>query len=490
MSPQPTRAPRPAGSRRRRRLHPLAVAGLVVLVTAAITLYAFDRRLPFSHSYTLYAMVSNSVNVRGGDPVRIAGIDVGQVDGVTASGDASRIRFSLDRSALRVHRDATIRIRDRLFLEGSYYLQLDPGTPAAPAMPDGATIPESRTSSPVQFYQVLSTLTQPVRDSLAGLVEALDQGLGPAGAGSGQASGAGAFKQAAPQLPPLLSDTAVVAQALQGTAPGDVGRLLRSSASVSGTLAQSSAQLAGLVRGLGETASALSSSDGALAQTVSGLDQTIQAAPPALSAVDRSLPAVIGLARPLAPSLRVAPPIIDRLTATASQLAAVLAPGQRQALVQSLRATFEQLPAILTQFSRAFPIGKQITDCLQSHLLPIFNETVPDGSLSTGLPVWQDFVHFLPGVAGASGSFDANGPYTRVVLGAGTDSLSGTFAGQQLLSTPPPGGSSLQGARPQWVGDLTPGDFHPEAQCSSQPLPNLASDAAPPDLTPAAGSRP
>jgi virulence factor Mce-like protein len=488
MSLQPVRAQRPVGARR--RVHPLAVAGLVVLVASAVTFYAFHRRLPFSHSYTLHAIVSNSVNVRGGDPVRIAGIDVGQVDGVTAAGHASRIQFSLDPSALPVHRDATIRIRDRLFLEGSYYLELDPGTPAAPAMPDGATIPESRTSSPVQFYQVLSTFRQPVRDSLAGLVEALDQGLGPAGAGGARASGAGAFKQAAVQLPSLFSDTAVVARALQGTAPGDVGRLLRSSAAVTGTLAQSSAQLAGLVRGLGETASALSSSDGALAQTVSGLDHTIQAAPPALSAIDRSLPAVVGLARPLAPSLRVAPPIIDRLTATASQLAAVLAPGQRDALLQSLRATFEQLPAILTQFARAFPIGKQITDCLRTHLLPILNQTVPDGSLSSGLPVWQDFVHFLPGIAGATGSFDANGPYTRVLLGAGSDSLSGSFAGQQLLSTPPPGRSRLEGARPQWVGDLTPDDFHPEAPCASQPLPNLASDTAAPDLTPVPGSRP
>jgi virulence factor Mce-like protein len=466
------------------------VATLVIIAAAAVTAYAFHKRLPFSHRFTLDAIVSNSVNVRGGDPVRIAGIDVGRVDGVTPAGDASRIQLSLDRSALPVHRDATIRIRDRLFLEGSYYLELDPGTPAAPALRDGATLPESQTSSPVQFYQLLSTFTQPVRSSLVGLVEALDQGLGSGGGGPGTSSGATAFKRASAQLAPLFANSAVVAQALQGTSPGDVGTLLRSSAAVTETLAQSSTQLAGLVRGLGDTASALTSSDGALAQTVVGLDQTIQAAPPTLSAIDQSLPAVVGLARALTPSLRVSPPILDRLTATASQLAAVLAPGQRDALIQSLRATFQQLPAILTQFASAFPIGKQITDCLHTHLLPILNSTVPDGSLSTGLPVWQEFVHFLPGIAGATGSFDANGPYTRVLLGAGSDSLSGSFAGQQLVGTPPPGGTSLQGARPQWVGELTPDDFHPEASCAAQPLPNLASGTGSPDLSPSgAGAR-
>jgi ABC-type transporter Mla subunit MlaD len=388
---------------------------------------------------------------------------------------------------LPVHRDATIRVRDRLFLEGSYYLELDPGTPAAPALRDGSTIPEAQTSSPVQFYELLSTFTQPVRRSLVGLVQAFDQGLGPAGRSERADSGAAAFKRAAVQLAPLFSDSAAVAQALQGNAPGDVGTLLRSSATVTGTLAQSSAQLAGLVRGLAETSSALSASDGALAQTVAGFDQTLQAAPPALSAIDHSLPAVAGLARALTPSLRVAPPILDRLTATAAQLAAVLAPGQRGALIRTLRATFQQLPAVLTQFARAFPIGKQITDCLQTHLLPILKKTVPDGPLSTGLPVWQDFLHFLPGVGGASGSFDANGPYTRVLLGAGSDSLSGAFGGQLLLSTPPPGGSSLQGSRPQWVGDLTPDEFHPEAACAAQPLPSLASGTGSPDLSPATG---
>lgn len=465
----------------------MIVAAVVILATVLVTAYAFHKTPSFSHPFTVSAIVSNSVNVRGGDPVRIAGIDVGQVDGVSPDGSDSRIRFSLDPSALPVHRDATIRIRDRLFLEGSYYLDLDPGTPAAPRLRSGATIPLSQTSSPVQFYQVLSTFTQPVRSSLVGLVEALDQGFGPPSGRGRRTSGAAAFKAAAVQLEPLFSNTSLVEQALQGTTTGDVDRLLGSTAAVSSTLAQNSVQLASLVQGLAQTAGALTASDGALAQSVAGLDQTVRAAPAALSATDRALPAVMGLARALTPSLRVAPPIVDRLTATAAQLAAVLEPTQRSALVRSLRATFEELPAILTQLSRAFPIGKQITDCLQTHVLPILNATVPDGSLSTGQPVWKEFVHFLPSVAGATGSFDANGHYTRVLIGAGSNSLSGTFAGQQLVSTPPPGGSSLQGARPQWVGDLTSNDFHPEAPCASQPVPSLSSGTGAPDLGPASG---
>jgi virulence factor Mce-like protein len=471
-------------------VHPLVAAAIVILGALAVTFYAFNQGLPFVHRFSVYALVSNSVNVRGGDPVRIAGVNVGEVSSVTDAGNASRIELALDRSALPVHRDATIRIRDRLFLEGSYYLELDPGTPAAPVLRDGGTLPESQTSSPVQFYKLLSTFTAPVRTSLVNLVDALDEGLGSPPGRSLRGSGAAALKQVAPQLAPLLSDTAVVTRSLRGTAPGDVGTVLSSTANVTGTLARSSAQLADLVRGLGESASALASSDGALARTIAGVDQTLQATPAALSAVDRSLPAVRSLARALEPSLHVAPPILDGLTATASQLAAVLAPRARGPLVQSLRVTFQQLPAILTQFARAFPIGRQITDCLRTHVLPVLSQTVPDGTLSTGRPVWQDFVHFLPGVGGASGSFDANGPYTRFLAGAGTDTLSGAFGAQQLVSTPPPGGSSLEGARPRWIGELTPSDFRPDVPCATQKLPSLASATAAPDLNLAGSGAP
>lgn len=460
---------------RRRRLHPLVIAVLVIAAAVVVTVYAFNQGVPFVHRFTLHADVANSLNVRGGDPVRIAGIDVGKVASVTPHGAGTSIEFTLDSSALPVHRNATVRIRDRLFLEGSYYLDLDPGTPAAPALRDGATIPVAQTSGPVQFFQVLSIFDRPTRSALTGMLNQLYEGFGGAGAAG--------LKQAAPQFAPLESDSAQIERALQGTSPGDVGRLLRTSAGVMGTLAQSSAQLTGLVSALNATAGALVSSDGALAQSVSGLDQTLRAAPATLTALDRALPPVSALARALDPSLRIAPPILTALTATVSQLSVALAPAQRGPLIASLRATFEQLPAILTQLAGAFPVGKQVTDCLRTHVIPILVQQVPDGSLSSGESVLQDFLHFLPGLAGASGSFDANGPYTRFVAGGGTNSLSGGLAGQPLVSTPPPGGGTIQGVRPQWIGDLTPSDFRPDAQCAAQKLPSLASPTAAPDFT-------
>jgi hypothetical protein len=151
----------------------------------------------------------------------------------------------------------------------------------------------------------------------------------------------------------------------------------------------------------------------------------------------------------------------------------------------SLNATFEQFPSLLTLLGKAFPITKQVTDCLSTHVTPILQATVPDGSLSTDRPVWQDFVHFLPAVAGASADFDGNGFYTRTLIGAGTDTLSlgnnvpgiGKLVGSEL-----PGGGSLEGESPHWVGTLKPSDFRPDMQCSKQPVPSLASASVAPDL--------
>lgn len=455
----------------------------VILAVAAVTYYAFNQGLPFGHRFTVYADVSNSYNVRGGDPVRINGVDVGAVQGVSAEGRLSRIAFTLDGSALPIHRDATVRIRDRLFLEGSYYLQLDPGTPEAPTISDGGTIPLARTSGPVQLYQLLSEFTTPTRQSLVGTVEGLAQGFGPPAGESESRSGAAGVKQLAPQLAPLFRDTATVTQALRGTEPFDLSRLLRSARSVTGTLAANSGQLVGLVGALDRTSTALASSDGALTHSIGGLDGTLIAAPPALRAIDGALPAVDRLARALDPTLLKAPPILGHLTGIVNRLTGVLAPAGRARLLTALQATFQQLPNILTELAQAFPIGHRVTNCFITHILPILVQKVPDGSLSTGNTVLQDFMHFLPGVAGASGSFDGNGPYTRFLAGAGPDTLTGRFGGG-VVSTTPPGGGSIQGARPQWIGDLQPSDFRPNASCATQKLPSLSAATAASDLRP------
>src|SRR5260370_42104204 len=129
MSPLLRRGSRGTGGQRR-GVHPLAVAAISILVIVFVTYYAFAQQVPFiSNPFQLHALVNNSVAVRQDSPVRIAGIDVGTVQNVTPAGQASQINFTVDDNGLPIHKDATITIRDRLFLEGGYYRQVDPANP-------------------------------------------------------------------------------------------------------------------------------------------------------------------------------------------------------------------------------------------------------------------------------------------------------------------------------------------------------------------------
>ncbi len=274
----------------------------------------------------------------------------------------------------------------------------------------------------------------------------------------------------------MLEDTARITQALRGLQPGDAGRLLRSASDVTTTLAQNTASLTGLVDGLNTTATALASTDGALAQSVAGVDQTFRMAPSALTAVDSALPPLARLATALEPSLKLAPPILNGVIGSVDQLSGVVAPLERARLLKSLKATFEQLPALLTELGRVFPVTKAVTDCLRTHVTPILNSIVPDGNLSSGRPVWQDFVHFLPGVASAAQNFDGNGYWIRLMVGAGTSSFSlGNLPGVGELVGDTPSNTPIQGSRPIWQGDLTSDAFQPGVPCAQDKLPSLAS---------------
>jgi phospholipid/cholesterol/gamma-HCH transport system substrate-binding protein len=187
---------------RRRGIHPLAITAIMIAATVFVIYYAFNQGLPLVHKFTLSVMVNNSVNVRQDSPVRIAGIDVGVVSGVSPAGNASKISFTVDDNGLPLHSDATVRIRTRLFLEGGYYLDLDPGSPSAPILKDGGTIPESQTATPVQFYNLLSTFDSAARTSLENTLNTLDQGFSSQPGQPLPDSGAGGLKGRDPAVHP------------------------------------------------------------------------------------------------------------------------------------------------------------------------------------------------------------------------------------------------------------------------------------------------
>lgn len=93
-------------------------------------------------------------SVDAGTPVRIAGIDVGKVTAVRR-GKRDVLAATLEPKALPVYRDAVVKLRPRIFQEGAYFVDLEPGTARAPPLPDGGRLTGTQ---PVSYDQVLKAL--------------------------------------------------------------------------------------------------------------------------------------------------------------------------------------------------------------------------------------------------------------------------------------------------------------------------------------------
>src|SRR5438552_8063686 len=162
--------------------------GAVVLIAAVILTYlGFTRSIPFRHHYEIHAVFRTANNVKPNSPVRIAGVNVGKVtsvDHLASDHNAAEVTMRIDKKGLPIHKDATLQVRPRIFLEGNFFVDVHPGSPSAPTLGDGDTIPVNQTSAPVQIDQILGTLQTDTRKDLREVLRELSTGLaGQGGAG-------------------------------------------------------------------------------------------------------------------------------------------------------------------------------------------------------------------------------------------------------------------------------------------------------------------
>ena len=168
--------------------------------------------------------------------MRIAGVNVGKVISVERDGNAAKVTFTVDDAGRPVPSDAFVEIRPRIFLEGNYFLDLDPGSPSAPKLPSGATIPITHTATAVQFDEILTSLQAPQREPtsarvLEGTAPPLTHSrprprthAGPAGPGRDRGGRRSTGPSPTAARPGRAS--AQVTEAFLGTEPHDLSRLI------------------------------------------------------------------------------------------------------------------------------------------------------------------------------------------------------------------------------------------------------------------------
>ena len=407
-------------------------AGAVaIVVLAVISFFAFTGYNPFANPYRLHAVVADSLSLRVRGPVRIAGVDVGQIASVARYKDtkAAVVTMKIDRSALPIFRDARLAIRPRMFFEGDYFLDLQPGTPGAGHMPDGGTIPLIRTTGPVRFEDLLDTFPADARASLQGLVHGYGAALsGRPGPGEDATqdpavrglTAAQAIHRSLLYAPRALRGVAVVSDALLGRDANDLSRLVSGQQRVSAALVRDEQGLKDLVTDFNRTVAALAGEQGNLRTTVARLPGTLAAAQTALAALDRAFPETRALAREVLPGVNQLGPTIDAAFPWAAQARALVSPAELQGLLRDLRPATTDLAAVQHEALTLVPQVDLVARCAYRNFLPTGEKAVDDGPLSTGLPNYKEFWQALVGFAGESQNFDGNGSYTRFEVGGGS----------------------------------------------------------------------
>lgn len=208
----------------------IAVAGLAVLVAIALLTF-FSGDLPFIGGGTTYtAYFAEAGGLQPGNEVRIAGVVVGRVTGVSLDGAKVAVTFQEKGAWLGNTTTAAIKIKTLL---GDKYLALDPQGTAQ--LDPGQPIPLSRTTSPYDVQQAFSGLGQQLGQINTGQLARSLQVLSDA------------FASTPPYVRSALRGLASLSESV-ASRQAQVASVLAGTRTVSGVLASENTQFQALLR--------------------------------------------------------------------------------------------------------------------------------------------------------------------------------------------------------------------------------------------------
>jgi phospholipid/cholesterol/gamma-HCH transport system substrate-binding protein len=462
--------------------NPLTVGLLVLVAAVVITYFGFAKHVPFTHGFRVKAVFESANSIRKNSPVRIAGVQVGKVKGIArqAGTDTALVTMEIDDRGLPIHKDATARIRPRIFLEGNFFVDLQPGTPATPTIDDGDTLPVSQTAGPVQLDQVLTALQQDTRTDLKRVVKSLATALTfrPSRAADVDADPLARGESAAESLNDsirygrdALRGTAIVTDAFTGTQEHDLSGLIAGLNRTTEGLSRNEAQLQDLVTSLNTTLAATASEAANLRTSIRRLGPTLVSADGALDSLNAAFPNTRAFAREVLPGVRETAATIDAGFPWIAQTRALLGPNELQGLVRELSPATSDLARVIDTSVALLPQVDLVAKCVTQVVLPTGNIKIGDGPLSTGVENYKEFWYTMVGLAGEGQNFDGNGQYVRFQPGGGDQTVSLGTASSNVGALFGNAIAKPLGTRPRFPGRRPP--YNPTTPCFTNPLPNL-----------------
>lgn len=479
-----------------RGLRPVWVSAIGALVLIAISYFVFTKALPGTSHFTITAVMRNSNLLAPGSPVRVDGLDVGKVQstGRWRHTNLAAVTMQLDSDRPALHTDATLKVRPRLFLEGNFYVDLSPGTPAAPRLADNGVIPLAHTADPVQFDQLLDALPASIRaqlqTALSGVGRALD--ATPTAAEDRAAdprvrglSGAQGINRAFSTSPAALTGSAVVGQSL--TAGRSLARVIDGLGRATQGLARSDGALGRFVTSFDRTLQTTAAGERSLRTTVALLGPTASAAERTFGSLQASLPASERFTDELASGMAAVPATVTAAMPWLTQAAPLLAHSELGSLLSELAPASGSLAALTHQTTRFLPQIDRFDRCMNKVFIPTGYLKLKDGANSTGLPNYQEFFSAMVAQAAEGQASDGNGDLLTI----------GATGGSHAVES---GQTNFYGSTDVGFGTLaaSPQDTHPRypnrvpplqraVACYTQSIPDVN---GPSSVGPADGSRP
>jgi virulence factor Mce-like protein len=465
-----------------------AFIGLMALILCAVILFfGFTKDIPFTQGFQLKAQFESANSIRPNSPVRIAGVEVGKVKKVEAleGTNAALLTMEIQDKGLPIHRDATAKIRPRIFLEGNFFVDLKPGSPAAPRMESGDVIRITQTATPVQLDQVLTSLQSDSREDLTALLDGLATALNeqPTAAQDRDAhplargqSAAESFNDAYDDIPMAERSTAQVFEAMLGTEPTrDLNRLIRGTARTAGELSRFENQLKDLITNLNLTTAALASESGNLQASIRELAPTLRNANSAFDSLNAAFPPTRAFATEIRPGVRETPATIEAAFPWIDQTRRLVSEEELGGLAEELSPATADLARLIDRASELLPETDLASKCLRDVVLPAGDLVIQD-EFTTGVENYKEFFYALAGIAGEGQNFDGNGMYVRFQTGGGSQQVS---LGSRGSNTGELFGNNIGvplGNRPAYPGRRPP--YRPEVPCHTQRIPNVNGPAA------------
>jgi phospholipid/cholesterol/gamma-HCH transport system substrate-binding protein len=355
-----------------------------------------------------------------GQTVDIAGVQVGDIDKVELKNGVAVVSLNIRNKYAPIYRDAHMLLRPKTGLK-DMIVEMDPGTKATGALPEGGTIPVQNTAPDVNLDEVLSSLDADTRSYLQVLINSGGQAFGKKGYTP-------ELRETFKRFEPTNRDLAKIT-GLLSVRRRNIKHVIHNFSLLTTELGKRDKQLA-------EFVGSANANFKALANQSDNIQESLRLLPPTLQTAQTSLTKADALAKELGPTLQSLRPAARALGPALVQVRPFLntttpvIQHQLRPFARDVQPTAKQLRILGDNLQPLVPHLTNTFEVVNS----LFNELAynPPGD-EEGFLFWTAWANHDANTI--FGTQDAHGPIRRGLIVTSCDSLS--LLNQVVAANPP-----------------------------------------------------